>query len=247
MKNKVRSPRSLGGGMFGQDTNQQMPVGSPTAQNPSMLDNVTPQDFQIGSAADPAQNTAQDVPQAQAPVAAPVYTPPAPMMDINSPQTPASDPFAQNPITTPADQPVVQDQFAAEPVSPFLGTSPSGPVEPPVDPAASASDDHASYMSAITDDAQASTSGADSPVDHDKLADMKRQALEHLEPLADHIDGTAEERFRTTMMMVQANDNHTLLDKALAAAKEITDDKERAQAMLDIINEINYFSQLPKN
>ncbi len=230
--------------MFGQDTNQQMPVGSPTAQNPSMLDNVTPQDFQIGSAADPVQNT----PPVQDPVAAPVYTPPAPMMDINSPQPPASDPFAQNPIVTPTEQIVNPDQPVADPVSPFLGTSPSGPVEPPAaDPTTPTEDDHASYMSAISDDAQPATSGPDTPVDHDKLADMKREALEHLEPLADHIDGTAEERFRTTMMMVQANDNHTLLDKALAAAKEITDDKERAQAMLDIINEINYFSQLPKN
>jgi hypothetical protein len=45
------------------------------------------------------------------------------------------------------------------------------------------------------------------------------------------------------MMMIQANDNHTLLEKALTAAKQIEDDKTRAQAMLDIINEINYFAQ----
>jgi len=45
------------------------------------------------------------------------------------------------------------------------------------------------------------------------------------------------------MMMIQANDNHTLIEKALDAAKEIEDDKARAQAMLDIVNEINYFSQ----
>ena len=45
------------------------------------------------------------------------------------------------------------------------------------------------------------------------------------------------------MMMIQANDNHNLLEKALAAAKMIEDDKIRAQAMLDIVNEINYFSQ----
>jgi hypothetical protein len=72
---------------------------------------------------------------------------------------------------------------------------------------------------------------------------MKQDAMAHLEPLVDHIDGTPEETFKTTMMMIQANDNHTLIDKALDAAKKISDDKERAEALLDIINEINYFSQ----
>lgn len=81
-------------------------------------------------------------------------------------------------------------------------------------------------------------------VDTDKLADMKQQALDHLEPLADHLDQTPEEEFKTTMMRIQGNDNHTLLDKALKAAKNISDDKARAQAMLDIVNEVNYFSQI---
>lgn len=81
------------------------------------------------------------------------------------------------------------------------------------------------------------------PIDTEKLNAMKQQAMEHLDPLVDHLDQSPEETFKTTMMMIQANDNHHLLDKALEAAKNITDDKERAQAMLDIINEINYFSQ----
>lgn len=81
------------------------------------------------------------------------------------------------------------------------------------------------------------------PVDTQQLAGMKQQALDHLEPLVEHLDQSAEESFKTTMMMIQANDNHTLLEKALEQAKNIEDDKVRANAMLDIINEINYFSQ----
>lgn len=81
------------------------------------------------------------------------------------------------------------------------------------------------------------------PIDTDKLHAMKQQAMEHLDPLVEHLDQSPEETFKTTMMMIQANDNHLLLEKALEAAKQISDDKERAQAMLDIINEINYFSQ----
>ncbi len=45
------------------------------------------------------------------------------------------------------------------------------------------------------------------------------------------------------MMMIQASDDQSLIGNAYAAAKEITDEKTRAQALLDIINEINYFTQ----
>ncbi len=80
-------------------------------------------------------------------------------------------------------------------------------------------------------------------VDHEGLAAIKKEALGHLEGLSDHIDGSPEEVFKSTMQLIQANDNHTLLQKALDAAKKIEDDKVRAQAMLDIVNETNYFSQ----
>ena len=45
------------------------------------------------------------------------------------------------------------------------------------------------------------------------------------------------------MMMIQAADNKDLLSKAYESAQAISDDKVKAQALLDIINEINYFSQ----
>ncbi|MEO8863343.1 MAG: hypothetical protein ABI354_03410 [Candidatus Saccharimonadales bacterium] len=77
-----------------------------------------------------------------------------------------------------------------------------------------------------------------------ELLDLKKQALEQLSPLVAHLDQSPEEKFRTTMMMIQASDNQSLIKDAFAAAKEITDDKARAQALLDVINEINYFTQL---
>lgn len=77
----------------------------------------------------------------------------------------------------------------------------------------------------------------------DALLDIKQQALQQLTPLVDHLEQTPQEEFRTTMMMIQATDNQELVGKAFEAAKKIEDDKERAQAFLDIINEINYFVQ----
>lgn len=89
---------------------------------------------------------------------------------------------------------------------------------------------------------------ADEPVpvtsgDGGDLIDIKQQALQHLSPLVNHLDQTPEEKFRTTMMMIQASDNKDLIKEAFEAAQAITDDKARAQALLDVINEINYFTQ----
>lgn len=75
------------------------------------------------------------------------------------------------------------------------------------------------------------------------LLDLKQQALQQLAPLVNHLDQPPEDEFRTTMMMIQASDNKELLPKAYEAAQKITDDKLKAQALLDVINEINYFTQ----
>ena len=78
---------------------------------------------------------------------------------------------------------------------------------------------------------------------HDDLLGIKQEALQALTPLVGHLDQTPEEKFRTTMMMIQAADDQTLLREAYNAAKQISDEKTRAQALLDVVNEINYFTQ----
>lgn len=88
-----------------------------------------------------------------------------------------------------------------------------------------------------------STAAAEVATSNEDLARMKQDALQHLQPLVDTLQQSPEEEFRTIMMMIQATDDKTLLKKALDAAKKIPDDKVRAQAMLDVINEINYFAQ----
>jgi hypothetical protein len=77
----------------------------------------------------------------------------------------------------------------------------------------------------------------------DDLLNLKQEALQALTPLVDHLEQTPEERFRTTMMMIQAADNQSLIRYAYEAALKISNEKERAQALLDIVNEINYFTQ----
>lgn len=77
----------------------------------------------------------------------------------------------------------------------------------------------------------------------DELLKLKQQALQSLAPLVDHLEQSPEEKFKTTMMLIQASDNVDLIPEAYEAAGKITDEKVRAQALLDVVNEINYFTQ----
>lgn len=88
------------------------------------------------------------------------------------------------------------------------------------------------------------TPATDTPAQNSgDLLTIKQAALQQLSPLVGHLEQSPEEKFRTTMMMIQASDNADFIKDAFEAAQQITDDKARAQALLDIINEINYFTQ----
>ncbi len=98
--------------------------------------------------------------------------------------------------------------------------------------------------SSAADDSAIPTPPSPAPqASDDDLLDIKQQALQQLSPLVHQLDQTPEEKFRTTMMLIQAADNQGLLKDAYDAAQAISDEKVRAQALLDVVNEINYFTQ----
>lgn len=113
---------------------------------------------------------------------------------------------------------------------PFSNTSPGGPTTPAVPPAP------------INDINPPQPPPSPSSEPSGDLLDIKHQALENLAPLVSHLDQSAEEKFKTTMMLIQASDNSQLISQAYEAANQITDEKVRAQALLDVVNEINYFT-----
>jgi len=90
-----------------------------------------------------------------------------------------------------------------------------------------------------TDEHAGTTNDADS----DELLELKQKALQQLTPLVGELDQSPVDKFRTTMMLIQASDNQALLNEAYQAAQAIEDEKLRAQALLDVVNEINYFTQ----
>ncbi len=99
-----------------------------------------------------------------------------------------------------------------------------------------------SPLNSVSDISETSKSEALDTNNGKELLDLKKRALQQLQPLVDRLDLSPEEKFNTTMMMIQASDDQTLISKAFDAAQKISNEKDKAQALLDIVNEINYFT-----
>lgn len=147
--------------------------------------------------------------------------------DDNQQQQDDHNPFGQPPVS--------ENGFGAAPGSPIGPLSDDTSASVP-DPAPVTADFNAPE---ITEHA--------SSVPSDDLLEIKQDALHELTPLVGHLEQSPEEKFRTTMMMIQASDDHGLIKVAYESAKQITDEKIRAQALLDVVNEINYFTQQHSN
>jgi hypothetical protein len=142
-----------------------------------------------------------------------------------------------------AAEPAAHDDFNPALPAPSPSFTTPDPIGTPIAPTApdAPSLDTPAVPSEDEDDEPAAAPTG--PLANDDLLDIKQQALTQLSPLVSHLDQSPEEKFRTTMMMIQASDNQALVKEAYAAAQQITDEKAKAQALLDIVNEINYFTQ----
>lgn len=78
--------------------------------------------------------------------------------------------------------------------------------------------------------------------DSPELDSMKKSALEDLRPLVDKLDLPADEKFDTLLLLIRSTDDKSLLAAAHEAARGIVNETKRAQALLDVIKEIDYFS-----
>lgn len=141
--------------------------------------------------------------------------------------------------------------------SPLVTPDPSTPTGPvatapttdanqvitPTKPSQEISTHSESITNAVPKD-NVSTTPADKPKSGDgDLDTIKQNALKDLTPLLNKLDQGPEEKYKTLMMIIQASDNQDLVSEAYETVQKITDDKARADALIGIINEINYFSQ----
>jgi hypothetical protein len=138
----------------------------------------------------------------------------------------------------------IQDDTVVQPLDPSVMADPAvQQVAAPVyaDDSSSSSTVQQMHQDAVA--ASQAVSGVDTattPQDDELLA-IKQEALTALTPLVGNLDQSPEDKFRTTMMLIQASDDRTLVRQAYEAAQAISDEKVKAQALLDVVNEINYF------
>jgi len=80
-----------------------------------------------------------------------------------------------------------------------------------------------------------------------ELDSIKKSALEELRPLVDKLELPADEKFDTLLLIIRSTDDQGLVTQAYEAAKSIEDETKRAEALLDIIKEIDYFANPQQN
>lgn len=139
-------------------------------------------------------------------------------------ETPASN-VPSNTPTDPATPPTLSP----------LGNDANGPALPPV-PSIAPSEPVVSAIPALI-------ATADDSQNDPALEGIKKDALNELRPLVDKLNVSPEEKFDTYLLLLRSTDDKSLIAPAHDAAKAITDEARRAQALLDIIKEIDYLSQ----
>lgn len=138
---------------------------------------------------------------------------PAGAANVNNPAPAGPLPDAAAPVATPVPQPA--------PATPQPEPAMTAPASTPSLPA----------MPGMTGIANSS------------LDDLKKTALEELRPLVGKLNLPPEDKFDTLLLIIRSTDDQSLLEPAHEAAKAIQDEDKRAQALLDVIKEIDYFSQ----
>ena len=167
------------------------------------------------------------------PVAAPtvpVATPTVPTEPVVP--APAIEEGGAAPEATPLAEPAIEDPAAGPLIEPPAtdGALSQPAEETPAAPVVSVMPDHRGVI--------ASGSG-----DDDELMTVKQQALEQLSPLVDHLDLPADQKFDTYMEILRASDDKSLVQPAFDIAQKIEDEDKKAQALLDVVNEVNYLTQ----
>lgn len=213
--------------MFGMNDNGNQQGGSPPVTEPSVV--PAPDSNPIADSPSPVMpGPPSDSGMPDSGAMPPIVTPSMPSppdMTTPGPSEPATAP------AMPAAEPHPdQEEPAAGGINGVSLESAYAPAEPPQ----------------ITSNYSKPSPSSASPMPepgNEELLGIKQQALQSLAPLVDELDQSPDEKFKTTMMLIQASDNADLVKEAFAAANQISDEKTRAQALLDVVNEINYFTQ----
>lgn len=128
------------------------------------------------------------------------------------------------------------EEVAAAPVASDVPTEPLQAPEPIEEP------EPVAAMPTMPDPVMAQPAMPTMPAMSGDLESIKKDALSELRPLVDKLNVAPEEKFDTYLLLLRSTDDQALIGPAHEAARNITDEARRAQALLDIIKEIDYLS-----
>lgn len=159
----------------------------------------------------------------------------------------ADEPTTQQPISDDQElAKVLAGVSADEPTvgEPIVTTPVPDPVAPPADDTVVAPEPAAEQaVEAPTPEVVPDIAPVTAPAAGGQLDSIKLEALQELRPLVDKLNVSAEEKFDTYLLLLRSTDDRDLIAPAHEAAKNIEDEARRAQALLDIIKEIDFLSQ----
>lgn len=141
-------------------------------------------------------------------------------------------------MTSPADTPVVD----TPPTDDTTPTQLSG-VMPSAETTGLTFEETPTVSPVSTPEVTVSPLSGPFSADGGDLESIKKDALTELRPLVDKLDLPTEEKFNTLLLIIRSTDDKTLVPAIHEAAKAIEDDTKRAQALLDVIKEIDFFSK----
>lgn len=167
-------------------------------------------------------------------------------MDIQPQSTqPISDDQELAKVLAGVSEEADESAAAGTGMTPAAGLPPL-PVPTPVapEPVAAPAVDSAELAAASAAEAPAATPAPvvpSAPADS-TLDGVKQEAISELRPLVDKLNVSPEEKFDTYLLLIRSTDDKSLIAPAHEAAKSIADEAKRADALLNIIKEIDYLN-----
>lgn len=144
--------------------------------------------------------------------------------------------ISETPVPTPIEAPQELASVSVEPLTP-------APAESSLSPATDVSEVSSPDLTPqplVSPEVSETTSP---PEDSGPLASIKKDVLIELRPLVDKLNISPEDKFDTLLLLIRNTDDSSLIEAAHEAAKGISDEARRAEALLEIVKEIDYLTR----
>lgn len=148
-----------------------------------------------------------------------------------------------SPQDSTVQQPTNDDQELAKALAGISGDEPAASTAAATDPTPVTPPSTPEQATPAESPSEPVSTPTSAPAPSEDLEGIKKNALTELRPLIDKVDLPAEEKFDTYLMLIRSTDDQALIAPAHAAAQAIADETRRAEALLDIIKEIDYLSR----